>query len=378
MSDTGESGRNWLEYQVGNSDPGSPLTNLSAVSTRMESLQQFLSASVSSNTLISKHQMDMVSSEISSAIHQIFLNGAALLASSQLPTPPLSQASASSDPKNPDVVSEKTKRISETRGDRDDESEHEVVEIDAVELLAEHIHFCDVCGKGFKRDANLRMHMRAHGNEYKTPEALAKPDKSVNVAGMKTRFSCPFEGCNRNKRHRKFRALKSVTCVKNHFKRSHCPKTYQCDRCHRKSFSMMSDLKSHYKHCGESRWKCSCGTSFSRKDKLFGHVAMFEGHMPQVEEKMKGVGVIAMDEDEDEDDHDGDGDDDDEKEEEEVCIAKESGNQKEKENNENGSDDGFFQGLLDEFGSIENYCLASVLGSPNGNELHPTWNGGFL
>ncbi|KAL7231599.1 hypothetical protein ACSBR2_009768 [Camellia fascicularis] len=35
----------------------------------------------------------------------------------------------------------------------------EIIELDAVELLAKHIHFCDICGKGFKRDANLRMHM---------------------------------------------------------------------------------------------------------------------------------------------------------------------------------------------------------------------------
>ncbi|KAK0607806.1 hypothetical protein LWI29_020833 [Acer saccharum] len=360
MSNIGETSGNRPGYP----DLGSPLTNLSTVRTRMDSLQQFLSESVSSNTLISKNQMDMVSSEISSAIHQIIVNGAALLVSSNsLPPPPQPQACSASDPKNPDTVSdfsEKTKRISETKDDPDDESEYEVVEIDAVELLAEHIHFCDICGKGFKRDANLRMHMRAHGNEYKTAEALAKPEKSVKESGRKTRFSCPFEGCNRNKRHRKFRALKSVTCVKNHFKRSHCPKTYQCDRCHKKSFSVISDLKSHYKHCGESRWKCSCGTSFSRKDKLFGHVALFEGHMPQVDEKMKGV--IAIDED----DHDHDHDDDVDEEEGSICIVK---NQKE----ENGLDDKFFEGLLDDFGSIENYCLQDVLGSPNAN-----WNGNFL
>ena len=47
--------------------------------------------------------------------------------------------------------------------------------MDAVEILAEHTHFCDFCGKGFKRDANLRMHMRGHGDEYKTAAALAKP-----------------------------------------------------------------------------------------------------------------------------------------------------------------------------------------------------------
>lgn len=140
--------------------------------------------------------------------------------------------------------------------------------------------------------------MRAHGNQFKTPQALAKPErgeKGVIGRSRKVRFSCPFVGCNRNKQHTKFRPLKSAICVKNHFKRSHCPKMYTCDRCNKKSFSVMADLKSHLKHCGESKWKCSCGTSFSRKDKLFGHMALFEGHMPAVvgEKKM----VVAVDDD---------------------------------------------------------------------------------
>lgn len=326
MSNLDESRPIRPEYPVQYTDPRIPLTNLSAVRTRMESLQQFLLESINSNTLISQHQMNVVSSEIASAIHQVIVNGSALLACSpQQPT--LQQLPP--DPKNPEIGSE-----------HDIESDCEIVEIDAVELLAEHIHFCDICGKGFKRDANLRMHMRAHGDEFKTPQALAKPEKG-SVSGRKTRFSCPYDGCNRNKKHKKFRALKSVICVKNHFKRSHCPKMYSCDKCHKKSFSVVSDLRSHYKNCGESRWKCSCGTSFSRKDKLFGHVALFEGHMPEVEvdEKMKhhdqDVVVVGDDDDDDEmvDDIDDDG------------LSS-------------------FEGLLglDGFGSFDDFCLQDVLG----------------
>nr|CAD1825148.1 unnamed protein product [Ananas comosus var. bracteatus] len=171
-------------------------------------------------------------------------------------------------------------------GDGDSE-ESEIVEIDAAELLAEHIHFCEICGKGFKRDANLRMHMRAHGDRFKTLEALSGSGRTAagaaGPAGRKpVRFSCPFPGCNRNRAHRRFRPLKSAVCVKNHFKRSHCPKMYACHRCNKKSFSVLADLKSHLKHCGETPWRCSCGTSFSRKDKLFGHLALFEGHFPAV------------------------------------------------------------------------------------------------
>ncbi|KAG5534243.1 hypothetical protein RHGRI_022387 [Rhododendron griersonianum] len=240
-------------------------------------------------------------------------------------------------------VEEETKEEIITPGEED----WDIIELDAVELLAEHIHFCDICGKGFKRDANLRMHMRAHGNQFKTPEALAKPERSSceldNRRSKATRFSCPFSGCNRNKAHKKFRPLKSVICVKNHFKRSHCPKMYSCNRCNKKSFSVVADLKSHLKHCGETKWKCTCGTTFSRKDKLFGHMALFEGHMPAVvEEEGKGVAAVAavvVEEDEDDDDQ-----------------------RREVETGENG----FFDGLLDGFDSIEGYCLQEVLGSPYG------------
>lgn len=225
----------------------------------------------------------------------------------------------------------------------------DIVELDAVELLAEHIHFCDICGKGFKRDANLRMHMRAHGNQFKSPEALLKPEKLASSL-KRTRFSCPYSGCNRNKSHKKFRPLKSVICVKNHFKRSHCPKLYSCDRCKNKCFSVVADLKSHLKHCGEAKWKCSCGTSFSRKDKLFGHMALFEGHMPAVmedDEKGKCINSTVEDEDDDED-----------RIVKDVELAQLVANFPE---------NGFFDGLFEGFGSMENFDLQGLLDAPNGD-----------
>ncbi|XP_010541788.1 PREDICTED: protein SENSITIVE TO PROTON RHIZOTOXICITY 1-like, partial [Tarenaya hassleriana] len=244
-----------------------PLRRLDTVRMRMDSLQSFLAETVNGNIILRRDQMDVISSEISAAIEQVVVNGSALLSCLQQPPPP-PEAPAMPPGQDPSHVF-RIPNPSEKQG-HENLDDYDVIELDAVEILAEHVHFCEICGKGFKRDANLRMHMRAHGDQYKTTEALSKPRTPTEVlphdstAGhRKILFSCPHEGCNRNQRHKRFRPLKSVICVRNHFKRSHCPKLFPCHRCQKKSFSVLADLKSHQKHCGEptaastARWRCS-------------------------------------------------------------------------------------------------------------------------
>ncbi|XXG83675.1 hypothetical protein AAC387_Pa10g1370 [Persea americana] len=179
---------------------------------------------------------------------------------------------------------------------------HDIIELDAANLLTKFTHYCHVCGKGFKRDANLKMHMRAHGEQYKSKAALSNPMKNSSSISMgcedyssysRRKYSCPQEGCRWNKKHAKFQPLKSMICVKNHYKRSHCPKMYVCNRCNQKQFSLLSDLRTHEKHCGNLKWQCSCGTTFSRKDKLMGHLALFVGHAPAIDYTMEPAKLVA-------------------------------------------------------------------------------------
>jgi hypothetical protein len=274
---------------VGDGDPRAALLRLVALGDHMAAVRGRIAASLSGQLQpLTAADIHSVSSEISSAARLVVLNAASLFASSvpaPAPSPPPPPAPVQEPPASAASAQERPGMVAKGDGDYD------VVELEADELLAEHVHFCDICGKGFRRDANLRMHMRAHGDRFKTLDALSRPGLPKPTGGRDVRFSCPYEGCNRNRAHRRFRPLKSAVCARNHFRRSHCPKLYACERCGgKKRFSVLADLRSHLRHCGEeAQWRCSCGTTFSRKDKLFGHIALFQGHKPALTKPNKKV-----------------------------------------------------------------------------------------
>ncbi|CAN6244811.1 unnamed protein product [Urochloa humidicola] len=285
-------------------DPRVVLLRLAALGDRMAAVRGRIAASISGEARpLSYADIQSVSSEISSAAQLVVINAASLLAASvPFPAPSLPPAAATAPSPAPvreapaaAAASAQEQPLEAAKGD----GGYDVVELDAAELLVEHVHFCEICGKGFRRDANLRMHMRAHGDRFKTLDALSRPGhgkpKPLAAGGREVRFSCPFAGCNRNQAHRRFRPLKSAVCARNHFRRSHCPKLYACERCDgKKRFAVLADLRSHLRHCGEeAQWRCSCGTTFSRKDKLFGHLALFEGHTPAITEPNKNVAAAG-------------------------------------------------------------------------------------
>ncbi|XP_061346533.1 zinc finger protein STOP1 homolog [Gastrolobium bilobum] len=208
----------------------------------MDSPQRFLSQSINSDAPVTKDQITTVSNQIVAAIHQIIVNGAALVSYSQnitaagdsvFPQDPSDAPPHAKKPRLEFSTADKAKQVLDLKvevvEDDDAAEDCEIVELDTMELLAEGAH-------SFLRDMRKTVQSRcASSYAHARARELVQDARSVGEAAgatrrRATRFSCLFEGCNGNKLCRKFRPLKSIVCVKNHFKRSHRQKMYSCNQ----------------------------------------------------------------------------------------------------------------------------------------------------
>uniref|UniRef100_A0A1D1XKK7 Zinc finger protein MAGPIE n=1 Tax=Anthurium amnicola TaxID=1678845 RepID=A0A1D1XKK7_9ARAE len=115
----------------------------------------------------------------------------------------------------------------------------EVVALSPETLVATNRFVCEICGKGFRRDQNLRLHRREHNLPWNLRGSSGeRPRKRVYV--------CPVPTCVY---HHPARALGDLTGIKKHFFRKHgVEKKYGCDSCSKK-YAVLSDWQAHVRMC---------------------------------------------------------------------------------------------------------------------------------
>ncbi|XP_028102610.1 protein SENSITIVE TO PROTON RHIZOTOXICITY 1-like [Camellia sinensis] len=161
-------------------DPRAMLNNLSFVEQKIHQLQDLVHLVVSrrgqvvtrSDELVSQQQQ-LITADLASIIVQLISIAGSLLPSvkqTRYTNPSITQFGQLGGVIFPSGPNLNGSAVQQNIGGRkvSDQSNH--VDL-AGSCKIEQNYFCMICGKGFKRDANLRMHMRGHGDEYKTPAA---------------------------------------------------------------------------------------------------------------------------------------------------------------------------------------------------------------
>ncbi|XP_051142751.1 zinc finger protein MAGPIE-like [Andrographis paniculata] len=170
-----------------------------------------------------------------------------------------------------------TKKKRKVAGNPDPDAQ--VVALSPESLLATNRYVCEICNKGFQREQNLQLHRRGHNLpwnlrnnniEEDDDDLITSNSRTTGTRKVKKAYVCPEPTCVH---HHPSRALGDLTGIKKHFCRKHGEKKWKCQRCS-KLYAVRSDWKAHTKICGTRDHLCdSCGTLFTRKDRLASHRA---------------------------------------------------------------------------------------------------------
>lgn len=164
-----------------------------------------------------------------------------------------------------------TSRIGTRRNEKETKNLRKNVRVVPLSLIVDKKPFrCEECGKGFKSNQVLSIHMRSHG-ERTLSDTTIVDDRGQSVAGKasgvprKTPSACPV--CKK--------VFVGLYELRRHYGRKHSTgeRKYKCTRvgCNKK-FYLIGDLKEHLNHCGQPAICACCGAEFRFKCNLQTHL----------------------------------------------------------------------------------------------------------